>query len=57
MRIAEEQLPPEVNAQLRDKGALFLQPDELSVWALTTLLADSDPNVSLLPQDAEPSSA
>jgi hypothetical protein len=56
MRIAEEQLPPEVNAQLRDKGALFLQPDELSVWALSTLLADNDPNISLLPQDADPSS-
>lgn len=52
MRIAPRQLPPEMDEQLRAKGALFLQPEKLSAWALDTLLAENDPDVSILPQDA-----
>ena len=54
MRIAPRQLPPEMDEQLRSKGALFLQPEKLSAWALDTLLAENDPDVSILPQDADP---
>lgn len=55
MRIAPRQLPPEMDEELRAKGALFLQPEKLSAWALDTLLAETNPDVSILPQNAYPS--
>lgn len=55
MRISPEQMPSEVDAQIRQMGALFLQPDKFSKWALDTMLMGNDKKVGILPQDADPS--
>jgi hypothetical protein len=52
MRIAEEQLPPELVVELNKKGLLFLQPKKLSQWALNTLLTHDNDDPIILPQDA-----
>jgi hypothetical protein len=52
MRLAENQLPPETRAALTKIGILFLQPEKLSQWAISTLLMHDDKEITILPQDA-----
>jgi hypothetical protein len=52
MRIAQEQLPEETLGALTKMGILFLQPKNLSQWALSTLLMHDDKELTILPQDA-----
>lgn len=56
MRIAEEQLPPEIDSTIRKNGALFLQPEKLSQWAISTLYMDNNPDFAVVPQDSDPTS-
>lgn len=52
MRLAENQIPPETLGALTKMGILFLQPEKLSQWAVSTLLMHDDKEVTILPQDA-----
>jgi hypothetical protein len=52
MRIAQNQHPPETVAALNKMGILMFQPDQLSQWAVSTLLMHDDKDLTILPQDA-----
>ncbi len=56
MKLAKEQLPADVDEQIRAQGALMLQPKELSQWAISTLFIEGNESIVILPQDAGPNS-
>ena len=53
MRIAEEQLPEEVLAELRGQMWFMGYPEKLSDWAVTTLGIDNHPSIQMVSQDAD----
>jgi hypothetical protein len=56
MRIAEEQLPEEVLAELRGQMWFMGYPEKLSDWAITTFGIQNHPSIQMVPQDADPDS-